>query len=584
MRRLPALTVCLMCVATALNAVPVIPTVDQYAGVKKAVSETLRKEMKKNRVTGLSIALVDDQCVVWAEGFGYADAAAKSPATADTLYCIGSITKLLTATEVMRLVERGKADLDQPLTRYVPEFSIRGRFTDAKPITVRSLLAHHSGLPSDRLAGMWVRHPVSLTELVSQLADESLATPPQTQYKYSNLDFSLLGRLIEKVEGRDYASVMREDLLVPIGMTHSCFRVTPETERMYSKGYRDGRETDRTPLRDAPAGGLLSSANDMGRFVSCMFAQGAPVIEPKSLKEMWTTQFPGLPLDFGKQIGLAWMLDGLSLPSGERPLWHNGGAIPFQAHLSILPERKLGVVILSNTDEASKFITEVGIKALALAVEAKCGVQPAPAKEKVRTAKVSSADLERFAGPYVMMNGQLSEIGVDGGHLKTSLFGQRFDLIPTGADTFIPRVNALLGLVSVSIPDLTVQFQTVEGHDVAILRGLPAPFAFERVKPVELPAAWKDRLGKYRADTTAEVFDFGAFELTSEKGLFVAKVTLAPKDPRGKKMSTTFALRPISDTEAVVVGLGDGEGGTIRAVERDGKWELLYSGFRFTRQ
>lgn len=173
---------------------------NDYEPAKQYLSAAIKQDMAKHDVKGLSIALVDDQKVVWAEGFGYADVANQVPATADTMYRIGSISKVLTATEIMRLVEQGKVELDRPVTDYVPEFSIHNRFADSKPITLRALLAHHSGLPSDVLKGMWVDHPVPLAEYVTALRDESLASPPQSLYKYSNIGFSLLGRVIENTK------------------------------------------------------------------------------------------------------------------------------------------------------------------------------------------------------------------------------------------------------------------------------------------------------------------------------------------------------------------------------------------------
>ncbi len=125
-----------------------------YERVKEATSELIRKEMKKNNVIGLSIALVDDQRVAWAQGFGYADENRGIPAAPETIYKIGSITKLFTASAVMRLAEQGKLDIDRPLQTYLPEFSMRSRFPDQKPITLRDLMTHHSGLPANFLKGM----------------------------------------------------------------------------------------------------------------------------------------------------------------------------------------------------------------------------------------------------------------------------------------------------------------------------------------------------------------------------------------------------------------------------------------------
>jgi CubicO group peptidase (beta-lactamase class C family) len=112
----------------------------EYAKVAEYVSALVRHEMKKGGVTGLSIALVDDQRVVWAEGFGYADKAGTGPASPDTVYRAGSISKLFTATAAMQLAEQGRMDIDRPLGDYLPGFSIRTRFLDAAPITPRSIL------------------------------------------------------------------------------------------------------------------------------------------------------------------------------------------------------------------------------------------------------------------------------------------------------------------------------------------------------------------------------------------------------------------------------------------------------------
>jgi CubicO group peptidase (beta-lactamase class C family) len=560
-----------------------------YAPVKQYLSAVIKQDMARHDVKGLSIALIDDQKVVWAEGFGYADVANQVPATADTVYRIGSISKVVTATEIMRLAEQGKVDLDKAVTAYVPEFSIHNRFADSRPITLRALLAHHSGLPSDVLKGMWVDHPVSLVEYVTALREESLASPPQSLYKYSNIDFSLLGRVIENVEHREFSNAMQQNLLAPLGMADSSFQLTPEIERRSARGYRSGKEAPRLSLRDAPAGGMLSSVNDMSRWLRFIFAdgstQGVQIIQPETLHAMFAPQFAGLDLDFGHTIGMAWMLSGLSVPGGQPLAWHNGGFPPYQAHLSLLPEQKLGVIILANSDEASQFITPLGTRVLELAYETRHGVPPPHASVKRATdpVQIPRDQLARYAGHYAMFNGQLGSITVDGDQLKTSLFDRRFTLQPVSADTFLPKVNVAFGLISIPIDTLSVRFQTVQGKDVAVLDGLPAPFAFERVARAEIPDAWRNRAGKYRADTTDEQFDFKQAELTTESGILVFKTVLASKNGVDPGTSVTFALQAVSDREAVVAGIGNGEGGVIRAMGSGNGTELVYSGFRFVR-
>ena len=117
-----------------------------YTRTQQDIAGVIEQAMHKDGVTGLSIALVDDQQVVWAQGFGYADEMNNIPATPETVYRVGSISELFTATAAMQLAEQGKIDIDRPLQTYLPEFSVKRRFTDPSPITLRHLMSHHAGL------------------------------------------------------------------------------------------------------------------------------------------------------------------------------------------------------------------------------------------------------------------------------------------------------------------------------------------------------------------------------------------------------------------------------------------------------
>ena len=227
-----------------------------YTYTRDYITWLIKNEMLGQDVTGLSIALVDDQRVVWAAGFGYADEANRIPATPETLYRVGSLSKLFTATSVMQLVEQGRMDIDKPLQTYLPEFSIKSRFGDSAPITPRSIMTHHSGLPSELLKGMWAKQPESLEENVNLLRDEYVANPPNYIFSYSNAGVSLLGRALERVVQRDFAGYMSETLLRPLGMYHSAFSPTPNLSVLGAKAYRMGKGGRRTPLAGSAGRGL----------------------------------------------------------------------------------------------------------------------------------------------------------------------------------------------------------------------------------------------------------------------------------------------------------------------------------------
>ena len=137
-----------------------------YEGVIRHLNTYIAKSMKKNKVIGLSIALVDDQEIIFARGFGYADQENEVPATKNTVYRTGSVSKLFTATAVMQIAQSGKVDIDAPLDTYVPGFSIQTRFSGAGEITPRNIMTHHSGLPSDYISGMFTQEPESLEKFL----------------------------------------------------------------------------------------------------------------------------------------------------------------------------------------------------------------------------------------------------------------------------------------------------------------------------------------------------------------------------------------------------------------------------------
>lgn len=246
------------------------------AGSYDPVTDYLQKWipvfMAEKKIPGLGIALADETGIAWAQGFGFADRERHVPFTAQTRSKIASVSKLFTCAAIMKLVEEGKINLDEPLTTYLPEFSIQTRGWPMSGITIRRMLTHHSGLPSDRLKGFIFGdtrpsdYPDSFLRLPSLLAEDHAATPPDTIFSYSNLAFSLLGNVVARVSGQTFENRMQETIFQPLGMRDSSFLMTDEDRLAIAPCYVAGK-TEHVPyIRDIPAGGLVSTAADMGRF------------------------------------------------------------------------------------------------------------------------------------------------------------------------------------------------------------------------------------------------------------------------------------------------------------------------------
>ncbi|MDE2594845.1 MAG: beta-lactamase family protein, partial [Burkholderiales bacterium] len=229
--------------AAALSGCSVAPTrpdavrLGDEDTVKAYLSKLINHEMRQGDVPGLSIALVDDQRVVWSQGFGYADQERRTPASAETIYRVGSISKLFTDMAALQLAEQGRLNVDLPVQTYLPNFSIKQRNGTATAITPRMLMTHHAGLPRDILKGFMTTAPEPFSHVVDQLRDEYADYPPGQTFSYSNLGITVLGSVVEQLSGEPFAARMQREVLLPMGMTHSAFETGVSSSALMAKGY-----------------------------------------------------------------------------------------------------------------------------------------------------------------------------------------------------------------------------------------------------------------------------------------------------------------------------------------------------------
>ncbi len=561
-----------------------------YGYTKSYLSWLIPREMSRAEVPGLSIALVDDQHVLWSQSFGYADAERRIPATEQTIYGIGSVTKLFTATAVMQLAEQGRIDLDAPLTRYVPEFSMRARFAAAAPITPRNLLTHHSGLPGDYLKGMWTLHPAPFTQVIPQLKQVYASYPPNLVYSYTSLGYSLLGRVIENASEQDYVSYMNVAVLAPLGMSHSGFAIDPGREPQLAVGYRQGKPgAERYFLRDVPAGALFSSAADMSRFIRMLLADGQAgtraIVRPDTLHEMWRTQNSDVLLDMDRRVGLGWMLGQTELDYAGPVVHHNGGTLGAASELMLLPQHKLGVIVLANSAAGSAALGRIAVQALRLALEAKTGIQEPAAPKPVDRAPgtASSDELAKLAGNYASNFGVVFPVVSKGTYLQTEFQGKTFALLPQ-ADATLGVQHRLFGWLPIDIPALrqvALSSQHIAGHDVIAIHYQGKRFlAGTHITPQPVPQAWFRRVGRYTITNRGEDGTLiENLELAYENGVLVLKYTL----PEAPGFAPSIALVPIDDHAAISQGLGRFMGETFRVITVQEEERLLYSGYELQR-
>jgi serine beta-lactamase-like protein LACTB, mitochondrial len=334
--------------AGALTADDVAISAAEKAQVEDAVS----KFMAANHAPGVSAAIVENGQLVWSEGFGMADLENSVPATSRTLYRLGSVSKPLTATAAMQLWERSKIDLDAPVQKYCPAFPQK-----EWPITTRELLGHLGGIrhyKSDSQDDPEIgntRHFESLADGIKFFANDPLIAKPGTKFHYSTMGYTLVGCAIEGASGEKFVDYIHENVFLPAGMTETqadnLIAIIPYRTRYYSKN-KSGAVVNADLLDSSykiPGGGLISSADDMARFEIAILNDA--LIKRATREIMWTPQKTADGLQSGYALG--W---GTSVRDGIFEAGHGGSQQGTSTAIRVAPEKRDGVVVLVNVDEA----------------------------------------------------------------------------------------------------------------------------------------------------------------------------------------------------------------------------------------
>lgn len=546
----------------------------------------ISKDIKKSKTAGLSVAVVDNNRIVYSEGFGYASMEENKKVSDSTTFRVGSVTKLFTATAIMQLVEQGLISLNAPITDYLPDFKINDRF-NSKPITVRHLLTHQSGLPSDIYNGWSIgqiytpESDTSYRVAPSILANEYTAYPPEKLMSYCNIAFSLLGMIIENVSKQNYQNYIQQHIFNKLNMQHSSFNhQSANVRHCFSKGYF-GKETHEPfYIRDKPAGSLVSSASDLSKFLSSLFIEDDSstnaILHKTTLEDMWTAQNLNNPYDTDT-LGLTyWLTNTTRIP--VKIVSHGGDIPPYHAMLAAIPDSKLGVVVLVNSEQGNQLPTKVAIKLLESFYEAKTGnTLPEPAKaEKLPKVELTDEKLNEFAGLYTT-NNDLTKAEIKRGKIRFNLFGKNVFLRPE-SDSSASVIYKLLGIIPVHMGSINVKMRTIDEHQLAIVESDEYKFTLKALKYIPKPPykEWIDRCGTYKITNEKEV----TYINDEIKERYKSTDLILSFDSLSNDLQLNgVPIKSISSNEALIRGLGRGAGETIRAYKENGEEYLWAWGF-----
>lgn len=460
----------------------------QYQKVIQTLEAFLAEEIRDKNIPALSMALVEDQTLVWSKGFGYQDPTRKTPATPRTVYRVGSVSKPISALLLMILVELGLIDLDAPVQTYLPDF--RPKNSSGKAITLRQIVSHKSGLIRESPVGSYFDDTEpTLEQLVASLNGLELVYPPESKLSYSNAAVGMAGLIMERTQKEDFAKLIQRKLLDPIGMTSSGYEIDPKLRKNLAKATMwtyHGRSFPAPPFKMAmtSAGNLYSTVEDQAKLLSFLFAEGKTadgkqLLKPETLKKMFELQLADPKEKAG--FGIGWYVSDLD---GKKRIGHGGAVYGFATEFAALPGEKLGVIVVCSRDVANGVTRRVADWSLRAMVAARAGKDLPPLE---RATPLSREEVRKFAGRY-----------------KSEKLG--FDLIPSGDRLFVLPLHGGMKLEvrqlgkGLMIDDVQSVPQPIEIEGTDLILNKKTYRRAETKKPAPCPEEFLDYLGEYGPD------------------------------------------------------------------------------------
>lgn len=484
-----------------IPAQAIVPPAGRYAAAAQTLEAFITKQLREHGIPAASIALVDDQQIVWAKGFGYAKLQDSIPATAETVHRVGSVSKLFTDIGIMQLVERGQLNLDAPITTYLPEFRPdrarsganwpeAGAAAWSRPITLRHLMSHRAGLLREPPVGNYFEtSEPSLAATVRSMSGRELIYPPGHKLKYSNAAIAVVGYVLERTQKEPFTKYLARAVLEPMGLGSSAFEPLPALRARLADAIMwgvDGREfpAPTFQLGMAPAGSMYSSVLDLGHFMSMLFnggraANGRQILRRETLEQMWQPQFAAPDARTGG--GLGFFVDELQ---GTRVVRHGGAIYGFATELAALPDRKLGVAVALTRDVANNVSERIANQALSLMLTGQPEPEPA-------LARIHPAEAKRLEGRYANRANAVELVARDNHlYLAAARNLARIDLWKHANDP-----ARLIGNDALSYGT------TVTLLPAAIMIGRDTLRRADlRVPPAAPPERWRDLIGEYGWD------------------------------------------------------------------------------------
>jgi len=436
-----------------------------FSQVKQILTKDIKDVLKITGIPSVSIALIKDDSIVWADAFGYANVKKQVEATSSTIYSTGSNFKFVTATAIMQLAEFDSLNIDDPINDYLGESAIDDLSSEGKPVTFRHLLSHHSGLKgSIETVPVWERKlPRTLEEAASEISAEE---DPGKSYKYCNHCYGLAGLLIEKISGQSYQDYLVEHILKPLQIESAGPLVpTPSMVEELALPYNLVKTHAIPEYQERydvyPAGDIYLTCSEMANFLIAHLNNGIyqdqSILKPESIKEMHKGQFG---IDY---YGLG---TGIEHTDDEKFLTHAGGVPGFSSFFKIGTNSKTGIYIASNATSVHQVLTAITNYSLKL-LNGNEHPEPLPSfiLRADKEIELPNKILRKYVGEYQLKADYFVSVTVEDSKLYGQATGKnKFEITPYEENRFFVK-NAFTKI------DFNFENKKVVGFSIFNLEG-----------------------------------------------------------------------------------------------------------------
>jgi CubicO group peptidase (beta-lactamase class C family) len=370
-----------------------------------ALEAAAAAELKDAGIPGAAIAIVRGDRVVFAKGFGTTSVEGGPPATPDTLFRLGSTTKMFTAAALVSLAEDGKLKLDAPIGEYVKDLP-----KHFAPLTTHELLTHTAGV-TDETHSYGPIDEAALGREIRTWKDDFLFAPPGKVFSYSNPGYRIAGLVAEEVGGKLYADVLAERLFVPLGMKRTTFRPMMAMTYPLAQGHESGSGGAKVirPVAEYaggwPAGSMFSSANELSRWAIAFLndgqLDGKQVLSPTLIRKLSTTHvaIPGGQRHYGYGLNVGDF-------RGVHVVEHAGSRAGYGSFIRFLPDQKVAIIVMCNTTGGQLPRT------MEKAAEMLAPLGPRPGRQPGQP--LTADEAKKYAGRFTNNRGRAALVEKDG--------------------------------------------------------------------------------------------------------------------------------------------------------------------------